>query len=243
MFDMSIRTPELIRDNPSWMEDAIRHFRECYPREGCGLFLATGFKAIENIATDPEQEFEMPEDTLAIYDPIAIIHSHPNGPDFPSAADMQCQPITAVPWCIVSLTEETVQEPVWFGDELPVMPLLERPFIYGVFDCFTVIRDFYRLERNIVLEDIPRDWGWWDEGKEVYLDNFQRLGFEEFDPNEKEIQVGDCFMMRLQSRSVNHAGIYVGNGLIIHHAYGSLSHRASLQLWARRIDRWVRYKG
>jgi len=47
-----------------------------------------------------------------------------------------------------------------------------RPFIHGIFDCYTLIRDFFRREHNILLPtNIQRTWEWWLQGENLYLDN------------------------------------------------------------------------
>jgi len=40
-----------------------------------------------------------------------------------------------------------------------------------------------------------------------------------------ELKVGDCFLMQVASPVPNHAAIYLGDGLILHHLQGRLSSR------------------
>ncbi len=37
----------------------------------------------------------------------------------------------------------------------PLVPLLGRPYQYGVSDCYTLVRDYYQSVLNIVFIDPP----------------------------------------------------------------------------------------
>ena len=88
-----------------------------------------------------------------------ILHSHPNGPVFPSRPDMEGQIATAVPWGIIALDEERIGDPEIWGDQLPVVPLLGRSFMHGIRDCYSLIRDTFRLGREGLAEqDISQNW-------------------------------------------------------------------------------------
>ncbi len=49
---------------------------------------------------------------------------------------------------------------------------------------------------------------------------------------------GDMILMRLQSQVTNHAAIYLGDNIILHHAFGNLSARVPYGKYYR--DRTVR---
>ncbi|WP_196244185.1 NlpC/P60 family protein, partial [Xenorhabdus bovienii] len=55
-----------------------------------------------------------------------------------------------------------------------------------------------------------------------YMKNYADAGFTEC---RGELQVGDVIIMQIQSSEPNHAGVYIGDGLMLHHMYGQLSHR------------------
>src|SRR6476619_1042498 len=121
------------------------HILAEFPKEACGFLIDGKFLPCKNIARDPENNFAISggdfvfakeEGTLE-----AILHSHPNGPAFPSAADMKGQLATNVPWVIVVTDGTTVDDRwVWWGDQLPIAPLIGRPFMHGTSDCYTLIR-------------------------------------------------------------------------------------------------------
>jgi cell wall-associated NlpC family hydrolase len=270
---------------PSWVtytmvQDAMLHFRSCYPDEGCGVFKASGFVPLPNVADqhrddqgavlDPRLAFVIDPaawaDQDSSNDPVlAVVHSHTNGAEMPGRADMAGQAQTGVPWAIFVTDGDVVGEPIWFGDQLAILPLFERPFVHGISDCYSLIRDAYRLGRAALRDDsLPpdhriygwphepvtllmaeRDDNWWDNGQNLYDENWQRAGFVSIAAGAgalpTELQVGDVFLARVRSPVVNHGGLYVGNGLILHHVAGYNSHRTVLNLWQSRIERWLRY--
>lgn len=242
--DAADRVPKLLEEHPEWAHEATEYLKRCYPFEGCGIFSATGFKPIENIHADPTQAFEMPPEVWLENQIEGVIHSHPDGNNFPSKMDMQQQIATDVPWAICKTTADSCSRPIWFGDQLPVAPLVGREFVYGIYDCYSLIRDWYRSERGTVLAEFPRDWGWWETGESsMYEEGFMQAGFEVFDPQLEPLQVGDVFLAKLRYSVTNHGGVYVGDGAILHHIQNSLSRRTPLNPWAGMIEKWVRYKG
>lgn len=58
-----------------------------------------------------------------------------------------------------------------------------------------------------------------------------------------ELQYGDFILMQIESNTVNHAAIYIGNGEILHHLYGRLSMRGVYgSYWLDRTRRTLRHK-
>jgi cell wall-associated NlpC family hydrolase len=97
---------------------------------------------------------------------------------------------------------------------------LSRPFIHGVFDCYTLIKDYYRVNFNVFLPtNIQRTWEWWLQGDNLYVDNAKRYGFEEV----TDIKIHDVIIMKLNSEIPNHGAIYIGNNNILHHISGRFS--------------------
>src|SRR6476661_4121625 len=90
----------------------------------------------------------------------------------------------------------------WFGDQLTPAPLIGRGFRHGVHDCYSLLRDYYRSERNDPIIDQPRDWNWWDARRpggngnrlDLYRDYFDKAGFRKIPVNEA-IEPGDGLMM------------------------------------------------
>lgn len=224
------------------------HMAAAYPREGCGLVVDGRFVPVENTAEGAD-EFAMPADTVLRYPRIdAVIHSHPDGPDCPSEADMRGQLAMAVPWglCTVSADKDVSRPWYWGADEF-TPPLVGREFRHGpsgsdgAGDCYALIRDWYRLERGAILPEFPRSDGWWNDGLNLYADHFREAGFREIPAS--EARDGDVFFMKVLSSRENHAGIMTGGSqLILHHLSGRLSRQEPMGRWRKFIERWVRYE-
>lgn len=245
---------------------ARAHAREQFPKESCGYVSDGKYVACLNKADDPEKHFKIVDQrftkAMKAGKVEAIIHSHPNGPIFPSEDDMVGQIATDVPWVIITLNEDNFGETVAWGDDLPIAPLIQRPFCHGIFDCYSLIRDAYRLgkaelakqgvawpfERQIVLPEFARDDSWWqNEDRDLYMTGFSKAGFAKI--TRDEARPGDIFLMGLgDSRSnplkrINHGGLLLAGNLVLHHKPGRLSHREPAGLWVRAADLWVRYQG
>lgn len=98
--------------------------------------------------------------------------------------------------------------------------LINRPFLHGMFDCYTLIRDYYRRNFNILLPtNIQRNWEWWTDGSNLYVDNARSYGFEEV----TDIKKHDVLVMNISSQVPNHGAIYIGDNKILHHIGGRFS--------------------
>ncbi|NYH13423.1 cell wall-associated NlpC family hydrolase [Paraburkholderia bryophila] len=160
---------------------------------------------------------------------VMVVHSHPDASSDPSEADRVACEASGLPWMIVEVRRDdggTVAAhgvsniaPAGFS-----APLIGRSFAHGVLDCYTLVRDWYRVERNVVLRDFKRCDGWWNEGADLYMNNYRAAGFRPLVEGESHA-VGDVILMQIRSDVANHAGIYIGDGLMLHHRYGRLSNR------------------
>ena len=106
---------------PNHVQNAIaRHARMCYPEECCGLIVDERYVPLRNASVTPREAFHIsPADWAAaedLGDVVAVVHSHPDGRPFPSAADFDAQAATGLPWVIVALGPEHVGGWYAFGD-------------------------------------------------------------------------------------------------------------------------------
>lgn len=214
------------------MIEAKKHAEREFPKESVGFIINGVYEPQENLSENPHDEFLC---KFLIDSKIeAVIHSHPSGNSEPSADDMRGQMSMAIPWGIVPVTKDGAGEVLWFGDQVEKKPLLGRNFVNGVWDCYSLIRDFYKMELGIDIMDFPRDREWWESGQNLYVENFQKAGFKPIDP--KELRRGDVILAKIRSRIVNHGGVYLGDGKWMHHLYGKLS---NCDLVARYTDKFI----
>jgi len=236
--------------NTEHLKLAMAHAKEAYPHESVGFLTKRGYSPVKNIAANPCERFEVSREDVKKYRGrvVAVIHSHPNGPYYPSASDMRGQIDWGVPWGIIYVSEGAPRAPFFWGDALPIRPLIGRPFQHGISDCYSYVRDYYRLHKDIVLDEFPRDWDWWLQGKDLYTQNFKSQGFYEIEAS--HVREGDCFLAQFgKSPVINHAGVYEGGGLIGHQVGDIrggfsdtlLSRRGPLHLWKSKIQKWLRH--
>lgn len=223
------------------LADAMDHARAEHPRESCGLVVSGVYVPRLNTAADPERDFVISRQGYAAAmrrgQLQAVIHSHPDGTDHPSHDDMAHQKASALPWCIIPHGKK----PFWFGDQCPIPRLRGRVFRHGVTDCYSVIRDWYRLVKKVELLDLPRRDKWWDKGDDVYMANFSAAGFTKIDLQEARRE--DVLLARIKAPVYNHAALYLGQGLILHHLYNRLSVREPLARWQHFFTIAMRYTG
>lgn len=219
------------------------HVKQEYPKEAVGFVIDGTYVPQTNIAEDPTKAFKVlnyPKGKLQ-----AILHSHPDVLiAVPSALDMEAQSASAVPWGIVATDGQWVGEIQWFGDQVEKQELVGRKFIHGVQDCYALVRDYYKQHKNVDLIDFPRDYEWWYDDKNtnlLTLENFNKAGFEEI--SYTDLRVGDVIVGAIKCERTNHTGIYIGQGLVLHHLYGRVSRREPLGPWKRFVRHYLRYVG
>ena len=226
-----------IFDDPQIIKDAQQHALEEYPKESVGAVIANKYVRLINEAADSTAHFETKFETTY----QALIHSHPDESPAPSAHDMRQQQATALPWAILSVTQETAGKLEWFGDQTPIQPYLGRTFLSGMRDCWCLVRDWYRKEKGIILDNLPRSPTWAKEQVElISAKTIQDTGLYQISVN--ELQVGDVVAARIGARIVNHTAIYVGRGLVLHHPSNGLSCHTPIAPWQRFVRYYLRHK-
>lgn len=231
--------------NDKITSDAIEHAKREYPNESCGMIIDSMYIPCENVYEDKEKGFKIDKYTvLNAYQTNkleAIVHSHCNTErPWATGMDIVRQERSGVPWGIVDLVNKSVRQVFFWGDQLPIQDLLERPFIHGVYDCFGLVRDYFR-SKGYNIPNYPRDWGWWEEGKSVILDGISSSGFQLIPP--EEIKAGDAMIGKIKFQYPNHCGVLLENGLILHHWAGenSLSCTIPYNVLSKYIIHGARY--
>lgn len=231
----------------------LAHAEAEYPRESCGFLIslegAVQYLPRTNSAENPEADFRISPQAYAGASRqgriLAVVHSHPGGPGHPSESDMAGQLASGLPWALIPVLPcatggAHAQRPLWWGPDVPVAPLLEREFIHGLADCYALARDWYRTEGGVTLPDFARPDAWWGRGGDVLVANLTAAGFARTDEPE---QIGDGYIMQIQSPVPNHCAVYVGGGLLLHHLANRLSRREPVHRWRALILYRVRLGG
>lgn len=227
--------------------EAIKaHAAAEYPRESCGLLVQKGrvtrYVPCGNLATVPAEQFQLdPADYKAAAEQgiiVGIVHSHPDATTQPSEQDRAQCDMTELPWHIVSWPEGDFRTILPRGE----LPLLGRPFVLGVYDCWGLVMSYFRQEHGIELHDYRVNYCWWESGhaENFYQDCWYECGFREFSGPP---QPGDLIIMQVQADKWNHAGVLLEGNMLLHHLYGQLSARVPYGgYWAERTMKIVRHE-
>ena len=223
-------------------DEILKYLLSVYPEEGCGILLnkrgVLKWKPCKNIAADRETSFELnPEDYISAHlegDIYAIVHSHTNASAEPSELDKKASEFLKIPYIIYSIPE---------GEKVVYTPkeardLTGRTYNFGTYDCWILVRDFYKKEYGITLPLLNFEQNWWENNLNYFDDLFTDFGFKEVSSPQK----GDVILFSIRAKVPNHCGIYLGEDLFIHHAENRLSCRENLfPFWVKHITRYARY--
>ncbi len=234
------------------LQQAWQHALDEYPKESCGLIIdnGTAYVRMRNIHESPKNNFRMHTPDFLEYLQAgrisAFMHSHTGNNPFPSRQDMVLQENMALPWGITYISpDKDIDGPFFFGDQVPIAPLLERNFRCGVHDCYTLLRDIYRQELDITLPIFPRQGEWWNSKQNLLEENFKKAGFKQIDRT--QLRKNDVLLCRVNSPKdnpvVNHIAIVRERGQIIHHMLKRLSCHAPIQTWIGTAVSFLRYDG
>ena len=200
------------------------------PRECCGLAVVVKgrlrYWPCKNISLN-DANFEIdPEDYAAAEDAgeiVGVCHSHVFISPDPSEADRVMCEKTGLPWLIVNHPTGSFREISPCGYEAP---LVGRPYSHGILDCYQVIVDHYRINLGIELPYFARQDDWWLKGEDLYSQGFKQADFVMVgDGTHQDIRPHDGLLIQMASPVPNHAAIYLGDNLILHHVAGRLSSR------------------
>tara|TARA_R100000278_G_scaffold933_3_gene2054 strand:- start:1900 stop:2598 length:699 start_codon:yes stop_codon:yes gene_type:complete len=218
-----------------WKEEALLHAKKEDPKESVGVLLNIKGKEkyfpCRNLSMNQNQCFILdPEDYVKadnLGEIIAIVHSHPITPPEPSEADRVSCEHSNLKWYIVNPKTETwgYCEPCGFKP-----PLRGRQWVWGLQDCYSLVRDWYKQEKNIEL----RDWTRPTTPEEFLLNPMfeqcaWRTGFRELRSDEKLIN-GDLLFMSIGSPGLNHVAIFL-DGDVLHHLADRLSCKEPYSEW------------
>ena len=219
----------------TWQNDALVHAKDQDPKEAVGIVLNIRGKLkyfpCRNLSMTDHQCFILdPEDYVKADNTgeiTAIFHSHPIDPPTPSQADKISCEDSNLPWYIVNPRTEqwAYLEPSGYKP-----PLLGRQWVWGITDCWSLIRDWYKEEKNIELRDwerpiTPQEFN----DKPMFEDCAWRTNFRELRPDEK-LQDGDVLLMSILHPTLNHVALFF-EGDVIHHLTDRLSCREPYSEW------------
>ena len=219
----------------NWQKEALIHAKDQEPKEAVGLVLNIRGKLkyypCNNLAITSHQCFILdPEDYVKADnagDIVGIFHSHPVNPPTPSQADKVSCEASGLPWYIVNPTSQewSYLEPCGYKP-----PLLGRQWVWGVTDCWSLVRDWYKENKNINLRDwerplTPQEFN----DKPLFEQCANDTNFRELESNERLLD-GDVLLMSIMYPTLNHVALFF-QGDVIHHLTDRLSCREPYSEW------------
>lgn len=221
-----------------------------YPQEMAGFLTKTGFIACNNVSDTPEKAFKIAAVDYARYhdQAIAVVHTHipprrsghPLDVRTPSYEDIVGQKQTGLPWLILGCDGLVVSDPV----QLPRVQnrdYLNRPFIWFINDCYSLVQDYYHFELGIDLPNHKADQPY-DSIRtlnDVFLDHIEAYGFKPYDSLDN-LKNGDLLLLDNGGFKRNHLGI-VHNGQVLHQ--DRLSVLQPFSDFIGRINQVLKYEG
>ncbi|EAX32556.2 C40 family peptidase [Coxiella burnetii] len=221
------------------------HIKSTIPEMACGVLVYKdnnhSYIPCKNIADDPLKQSKISDEEYArTRNEGDIIHTVMFRSDESAHSteedQAQCNENKA-PYIIISWPELKIEQFLPTVD----LPLVGRPFIYGVYDCYSLARDYYKKNFGIKLNDYDRPDFWWEKDANLYMENYKKEGFKEIPA--KELRCGDLILMKINSPVPNHIAIYLGNGEILHHLELQPSKREDYrEKWRKKSVLFLRHK-
>jgi proteasome lid subunit RPN8/RPN11 len=188
-------------------QQAIRaHAEAAFPLETCGFILTDG-SVVEcaNTSNEPDTFIISAAETAQyLDDAIASWHSHANYARF-SPADIRACKTLNLPYVVWDCGSSQC---FWL-DPRQDAGLVGRPWNYGVYDCYSAVRDWYYQQQGLVMGDYPREYEgeWCQRGFTHFEDNFATEGFSRIAPTEP-LQRGDVILFRIRNDvTCNHVAV------------------------------------
>lgn len=221
-----------------------KHAMSSPDQEVCGLIAANKYWPCKNTHPLPSQFFAIAAKDYARIEKEGaiqgIFHSHIDRQSKFSPEDVKSCKASQVPWVLFCLgTSE------WsYADASGNAPLLGRPWVYGIYDCYSLFRDFYKSEFNIELADYDRgaEFEWTSPEWRMFEKNVKDQGFVEVESAERK---GDMLLMQLQSPFPNHTGVITNpsRNIFYHHLLDRFSEENVYGgYWAKHTNKVLRHK-
>jgi proteasome lid subunit RPN8/RPN11 len=194
------------------------HAEKVYPEECCGLIISVSdaFVILEckNTAEDKNHFFSLSPTDYIRGGQIGKIVGYYHSENIPvdgrvfSELDIINFKIHGL-WSVIY---NNISKQFYCLSGQEELKYLGRNFSIGNSDCFSLVRDYLKNELGINVRDYKRDSKWFLKSPRLWLDNYSSEGFRPTNVAQKNdiILFGEFDLP-------THAGVYMGNNLILHH--------------------------
>lgn len=205
--------------------------------ETCGFVLEDG-RVVQclNRAADPVNTFEISHVDFALYEDEGIKgvwHSHLQLDGF-SEFDQQVIASDPMPWAVYCLAKDHFTE----CNPHTVAPLIGRPYVFGVYDCYSVVSDKL-AEMGVELPEWPRSfYGEWNTPEFVPFDEQALVVGREVTGTPG---AGDILLFNLGDHPghTDHIGVLLDGRRFLHHPSGRASRVDRFGSWWKRKLRMI----
>lgn len=209
--------------------------------EICALILTSGDSTFiykcKNISSNREKFFEISSlDYLRAWNEgknqiVGMVHSQRS--TRPSIADIVNYRNHKLPSYIYSFESDDIIEIT--DKHLKFNKYLGRDFEINKNDCFSLIREYYKDEKDISIFNYPRKDNWYKENPNIINDNYKKEGFI-------KIELNNIIESDIVELNNFHFGIYLEGDLLLSHERGKFSNIERLtNLLKKRITNIYRY--
>ncbi len=223
--------------------EIARRAAQAAPEECCGFIIDGAVVPCKNSHPSPEKCFAISAEDYAVAEERgtiqAIYHSHPGGVNGLSSYDIKACKQSNIPWLVYHIPSASF----YYADPTGEAPYEGRQWIYGINDCYGLVRDFYKKEFGISLDDFERgqEFEWSAPEWQMFASNYEKQGFYEAP---LPYQKGDVVLMQIGAPSPNHVGVVIGDGChFYHHLIDKYSEKSVYGgYWARVTAKVLRHK-
>lgn len=208
------------------------------PNECCGFVSVNKVGEVnvlecENRAFNKKDNFEIsPMDFIKAskYGHVAAFyHSHfsdckKDGVDRFSRQDIDTSNESCIPAFMYCVSTDTFD--YLYPQSYEPVELLGRPFVRGIWDCHTLVRDYYKINRNIILTSYFFTKPPTDETDYGFKKALENEGAYEIKLS--DIKENDILVFKNRSGKENHMGVYIGNGEYMHQPFRNLSKKSQI---------------
>ncbi|WP_392435877.1 NlpC/P60 family protein (plasmid) [Yersinia sp. HM-2024] len=201
----------------------------------------SSFKPCINVSPTPEKRAIIDSDSLqTLRDSHKITHIICSVPDALSNDLAYYQKMSdrdGLPYLLICCPSQqclTIIPQTEFGYE-------NRPYNYGQYDCYSLVRDYLLKEKGVALNDYPREAYSGGSGTNIFEVQASTEGFIKVE--DVSLQSGDVLIFNLPSTSLQPAAVYIGNGQMLHHlSPGQSCQETYNENWKKRISSVWRHK-
>ena len=206
------------------LSEIEEHFKDCYPKEGCGIVGVVKGKSkwfpCENLAEEEEHFVMNPEDfnrINATSDIIGIVHNHIHSSPEPSLNDIKHCNVMGIPYYIFSYPNMELEI---LKPKTVINKLAGREYEFGIFDCLEAVRDFYSQKLNIELrrrEAYLDDW--WEKGEDYFTaEHIKEWGFKPVN----DLKENDILIFTMGASIGTHCGVYLYDDISVSYTHLTL---------------------